>query len=522
MSLPTRIRRGAAALAVVVVAALAASCANPFAIDSGSGAAAERAPVLDGVPDELLEFYDQPPEWAACDEAMTSVEVECATITAPLDWNDPSAGEIELAISRPADRPAGSQGSLLVNPGGPGASGIDYLHQSLEYDGLGEPLLESFDVVGFDPRGVGRSTPVECLDAADMDAYLYDVPDAERGTPEWEDALTAGAETFADGCAEKSGETLEFITTQQAARDMDLIRAVLGDEKLSYLGFSYGTFLGATYAELFPENTGRLVLDGAIDPSVSGSEVGRTQVIAFEQSLHTYLEACIEGADCPFRGTVDQALDEVSALLARLDSAPLVASDGRELGGDTMMTAVVAALYSEANWPYLTEAFAGALDGDPASAMFLADFYNEREAGGYGSNSTEAFTAYNCMDYPAGTEELTAEDEQILEQEAPVTWQYMMGADPCEFWAYPPSGEREKITAEGAAPILVVGTTGDPATPFAWAESLADQLSSASLVTYEGEGHTAYMAGSDCVDDAVEGYLIDGKMPEEGLVCEPS
>src|SRR5690606_6946548 len=205
MSLPTRIRRGAAALAVVAVAALAASCANPFAIDSGSGAAAERAPVLDGVPDELLEFYDQPPEWAACDEAMTSVEVECATITAPLDWNDPSAGEIELAISRPADRPAGSQGSLLVNPGGPGASGIDYLHQSLEYDGLGEPLLESFDVVGFDPRGVGRSTPVECLDAADMDAYLYDVPDAERGTPEWEDALTAGAETFADGCAEKSG-----------------------------------------------------------------------------------------------------------------------------------------------------------------------------------------------------------------------------------------------------------------------------------------------------------------------------
>lgn len=515
MTVRTRIRRAIALGAIAVLGGSAVACANPFRIDT----ATDKPPVTDGVADELLEFYDQPPEWGACDDPMTEVEVECATITAPLDWNEPQAGDIELEISRPADRPTDPQGSLLVNPGGPGASGIDYLQQSLEYGGIGEDLLDAFDVVGFDPRGVARSTPVTCLDTAGMDDYLYSVPDGERGSDEREQALDEQAETFADACAENSGELLEFITTEQAARDMDLIRAVLGDEKLTYLGFSYGTFLGATYADLFPDRTGRLVLDGAIDPSVPGSEVGIRQVIAFEQSLGTYLGACIDGSSCPFRGTVDQAFDEVSRLLESLDARPLVGPDGRELGGDAMMTAVVAALYSEENWPYLTEAFAGAIAGDPTSALFLADFYNERQGGQYLSNSTEAFNAYNCMDYPSESEELSAEDERRLEHDAPVTWEYMMGADVCAFWPYPPSGEREKISATGAAPIVVVGTTGDPATPFAWAESLAEQLDDATLITYEGEGHTAYGAGSSCIDDAVESYLIDGEMPPEELIC---
>ncbi|MGO1546712.1 alpha/beta hydrolase [Microbacterium gubbeenense] len=517
MTLRTLIRRVIAIGAIAAVAGSAAACANPFVFDQST----DKPPVTEGVADDLLEFYDQPPEWGACDDPQTEAEVECATITAPIDWNDPAAGDIELAISRPADRPSNPQGSLLVNPGGPGASGIDYMQQSLEYGGLGEDLLDAFDVVGFDPRGVARSTPVECLDTAGMDEYLYSVPDGTRDSDEWEASLEEQAETFADACAENSGELLEFITTDQAARDMDLIRAVLGDEKLNYLGFSYGTFLGATYADQFPENTGRLVLDGALDPSVSGTEVGMRQVIAFEQSLHTYVDACLDGSGCPFRGSVDQALGEVSQLLASLDRRPLVGQDGRELGGDAMMTAVIAALYSEENWPYLTEAFAGALAGDPTSALFLADFYNERQGGAYLSNSTEAFNAYNCMDYPSESEELSGEDEAELEEKAPVTWKYMMGADVCEFWPYPPSGERETISATGAAPIVVVGTTGDPATPFAWAESLAEQLDDATLITYEGEGHTAYGAGSSCVDEAVESYLIDGAMPEAGLTCQP-
>ncbi|WP_156760821.1 alpha/beta hydrolase [Microbacterium karelineae] len=512
----TRIRRVVAVCAMAVAASLVASCANPFVLDASGG---ESAPVLDGVPDDLLPFYDQPPEWEDCEQPMTSEPVECATITAPLDWHDPEAGEIELRIARAADRPSDPQGSLLMNPGGPGASGIDLLFSSLEYDGVGEALAESFDLVGFDPRGVSRSTPVECLDARGMDAYLYDVPAGERGTSEWEKGQEQAAQTFADACAENSGDVLEFITTEQAARDMDLLRAVLGDRQLTYLGYSYGTYLGATYAELFPDNVGRLVLDGALDPSVPGSEVGTTQVGAFEKALHTYLESCLEAATCPFRGTVDQALDEISALLASVDRHPLVSSDGRELGGDSLMTAIVAALYSEENWPYLTSALAGALDGDPADAMFLADFYNGREGGGYSSNSTEAFHAYNCMDYP-DEGEMTDAQERELEETAPVTWQYMMGADVCEFWPFPPSGEREEIHAEGAAPIVVIGTTGDPATPFAWAEALAEQLDSGTLITYEAEGHTAYQAGSACVDGAVEAYLVDGTLPDEGLVCQ--
>lgn len=521
MNAMKRMRRAGAIVAGVAIAALATACANPFEIDIMGDDGAESGPVLDGVPDDLLPFYDQQVDWENCENPTTSQPVECATITAPLDWHDPSAGEIDLRLSRPAELPRDPQGALLINPGGPGGSGIGYLHSVLEYGGIGESLLESYVAVGFDPRGVGQSTPVECLDTAGMDDFLYGVPEAERGSDEWEAALEESAETFADACAENSGDLLEFITTEQAARDMDLMRAVLGDEKLTYLGYSYGTFLGATYAEIFPENVGRFVLDGALDPSVPGNEVGRTQVIAFEQSLHTYLEACLDGSSCPFRGSVDQALDDVSALLASLDARPLETADGRMLGGDAMMTAVVAAMYNEANWPYLSEAFAGAMQGDPAPAIFLADTYNEREPGGYASNSTEAFNAYNCMDYPTESEELSEEEERILEREAPVTWQYMLGADVCEFWPYPPSGEREPIAAEGAAPVVVIGTTGDPATPFAWAEALADQLSSATLITYESEGHTAYMAGSTCVDEAVEEYLIEGTAPDNGLTCQP-
>jgi len=505
------IRRLFAALAVVGALAASAACTP----QPSRPEVPEKPPVTDGVPEELLSFYEQQPQWEDCADGF-----QCATIDAPRDWDNPADGTIELAMTRPADRPADPQSSLLVNPGGPGGSGIEYVQSSIGYDGFGEALLNTFDIVGFDPRGVGESTPVACLDADDMDAYLYDIPSGARGSEEWEAELEAGAETFAAGCEESSGDILPFITTEQSARDMDLLRGVLGDRKLNYLGFSYGTYLGATYAELFPQNTGNLVLDGAMDPSVSSSEVGRSQVVAFEKSLGTYLEACLEASACPFRGTLDQAYDGVASLLARLDRNPLPTADGRELGGDAMMLGIVVALYNEQNWPSLTEALANASDGDPEMAMYLADFYNERaQGGGYLSNSTEAFTAYNCMDYPTETDEQYEADKEYLAEHAPVTWQYMLGADPCQYWPVPPSGVREPITAAGAAPILVVGTTGDPATPYAWAEALADDLESGQLLTREGEGHTAYGSGSACIDEAVEAFLVDGTLPEEGLVC---
>jgi pimeloyl-ACP methyl ester carboxylesterase len=465
---------------------------------------------------ELRPFYEQSIEWTDCGEGL-----ETATVTAPLDWNDPGAGEIELAVVRQRATGGEAIGSLLVNPGGPGGSGYDFIADSVDF-AVSEGLQERYDIVGFDPRGVGRSSAVRCLEAPQMDEYLYAIPEHERGTPEWEEELTAENREFAEACEANSDGILEFVTTDQSARDMDLLRGVLGDDKLTYLGYSYGTFLGATYAKLFPERVGRLVLDGAIDPSVSGTDVGVTQGVGFEKALRTYMQSCLDTEGCPFDGTVDQAMGDLSALLGAVERSPLPAADGRELGADSLMTAIIAALYAQENWPYLTQALAEALQGDPITAFMLADFYNGRENGEYADNSTEAFQAYNCMDYPVdeSQEQLDASDA-LLQREAPTIAPYWDAPSVCEVWPYEPTGVREEIAASGAAPIVVIGTTGDPATPYEWAESLAGQLSSGVLVTFEGEGHTAYNGQSACVDEAVDAYFLEGTVPEDGLACRP-
>ena len=477
-----------------------------------------KPPVTDGISEELLPFYEQTVEWEPC-EGADSGYYDCATVTAPLDWDNPDAGEIDLAVIRRHADSGEPIASLLTNPGGPGASGVELIRDSAGF-ATGQALREAYDVIGFDPRGVGESTAVRCLDPEQMDAYLYDVPENPRGSAEWEDELTERNAAFAEACEANSDGILPYITTLQAAQDLDLLRGVLGDEQLHYLGYSYGTFLGATYAKLFPERVGRLVLDGAIDPAVSGLEVGTTQGVGFESALRAYMAACLAGQDCPFRGTVDDAMADLGTLLASVDARPLAGADGRQLGADTLMTAIIAALYSEDSWPYLTAGLADALAGDPEIALQLADFYNGREGGVYLDNSTEAFRAYNCMDYPVGDDSEDAAAEELLAAEAPTVAPYWSGPDSCEVWPYEPTGVREPITAEGAAPIVVVGTTNDPATPYEWSVSLADQLASGVLVTRVGEGHTGYNKGNACVDAAVESYLVDGTVPEDGLTCE--
>ncbi|MDL5485922.1 alpha/beta hydrolase [Microbacterium wangruii] len=476
-----------------------------------------KAPVTDGVPADLLPFYEQTVDWQECDGADSGL-YDCATVVAPLDWDDPDAGEIELAVIRRHADSGEPIGSLLTNPGGPGSSGVELIRDSAAY-ATGAALRDAYDVIGFDPRGVGESTAVRCLDAEEMDAYLYDLPQNPRGSAEWEAELDERNAAFAEACEANSDGILPYITTDQAARDLDLLRAVLGDEKLNYLGYSYGTFLGATYAKLFPERVGRLVLDGAIDPAVSGLEVGTTQGVGFESALRAFMAECLAGSDCPFRGTVDDAMADLGTLLASVDARPLQASDGRQVGADTLMTGIIAALYSEDSWPYLTAALADALQGDPELALQLADFYNGREGGVYLDNSTEAFRAYNCMDYPVADPAEDVASEALLAEQAPTVAPYWSGPDSCAVWPYEPTGVREPITAEGAAPIVVVGTTNDPATPYEWSVSLADQLASGVLVTRVGEGHTGYNKGDACVDDAVEQYLIDGVVPDDGLTC---
>lgn len=509
--------RGAAVVAGLVVASLALSgCLYGMIPDEAARPTTTKAPDTAGVSADLLPYYEQTLDWTSC-----SGDFDCTTVTAPLDWTDPSKGEIELSVIRSrAEGTTEPIGSLLTNPGGPGASGVALIRDSVSF-AVSDPVREQFDVIGFDPRGVGESTAVSCFDAADMDAYLYDIPDNERGTDAWADELLERHTAFGEACEANSDGILPYITTENAARDMDLLRAVLGDTELNYLGYSYGTFLGATYAKLFPEKVGRLVLDGAVDPSVSVLDVNVTQGIGFESALRAYMADCLTDDECPFRGSVDDAMADLGTLMASVDRDPIPAADGRVLGADSLLTAIIAALYSQDSWSYLTMALGDVLEGNAETAFQLADFYNNRQAGEYLDNQTEAFRAYNCMDYPVDVTEaqLTAA-EDTLAAEAPTVAPYWFGPDPCEVWPYPPTGVREPITADGAAPIVVVGTTNDPATPYEWSVSLADQLSSGVLITRVGEGHTGYNKGNDCVDAAVETYLLDGTPPQDGLRCE--
>lgn len=515
----SRLRRLVATTASVAAASLVLSgCLYSAIPEEGttSRPSTTREPDTEGVSEELLEFYGQTLSWQDCGDGF-----DCTYVTAPLDWENPSSGEtIELYVVR-HQAEGTAIGSLLTNPGGPGSSGADFIYGSLDY-AVGEDLIENYDVIGFDPRGVGESTAVSCFDAAEMDAYLYDIPSAERGTEEWEAELLDAHQAFADACEANSGGILPYITTVNSARDMDLIRAVLGDEQLNYLGYSYGTFLGATYADLYPDKAGRLVLDGAIDPSTSGLEVGATQAIGFESALRSYMAYCLDSAECPFSGTVDDAMTDLGALLASVDQTPLENGDGRELGADALMTAIIAALYSQDSWDYLTQAFDGVLQGDPYVAFVLADYYNSRNQDGtYADNSGEAFRAYNCMDYPVEDDpEAEAAAQERIAEGAPTIAKYWDGPDSCSVWPYEPTGTRGEIHAEGAGPIVVVGTTGDPATPYEWSEALAGQLEEGVLVTNVGEGHTGYNKGNSCVDDAVESYFLDDVVPEDGLRCE--
>lgn len=512
----SRFRRAAAVVAGLAAAAVALSgCLYAAIPEQSSRPSTTAAPDTEGVAEDLLPFYSQELEWTDCGPGF-----DCTEVTAPLDWENPGDGDITLAVVR--HRAEGTPvGSLLTNPGGPGASGIDLVLNNLSF-AVGADLIKNYDVIGFDPRGVGASTAVTCYDAPKMDDYLYGIPAAARGTAEWEAELLAAHKGFAEACEANSDGILPHITTINAARDMDLIRAVLGDKQLNYLGYSYGTFLGATYAKLYPEKAGRLVLDGAIDPAVPGLEVGATQALGFESALRAYMKSCLDSGECPFNGTVDESMADLGALLASVDRTPLKNGDGRLLGADSLMTGIIVALYSQDSWGYLTQALDEALQGDPTSAFVLADFYNKRDkSGAYTDNSTEAFRAYNCMDYPVEDDPAAeAAIDAKIAKGAPTIAPYWSGPDSCEVWPYPPTGTRGEITAEGAGPILVIGTTNDPATPYEWSESLANQLEEGVLITRVGEGHTGYNKGNVCVDDAVEAFLLDGVVPEDGLRCE--
>ncbi len=475
-------------------------------------------PTGEAVAAELEPFYSQVLTWKKCEGTF-----QCATATAPLDWSDPSRSSIDLALIR-ATATQKPIGSLLLNPGGPGGSGYDFVRDSLDY-AVSSTLSSRFDIVGFDPRGVNKSSAVSCYDdPSEMDAFLFDVStDAGPvGSDAWLDDIEKSNAEFGEACLKHTGELLGYVDTVSAARDLDLLRAILGDAKLNYLGYSYGTFLGATYADLYPNNTGRLVFDGAIDPATTDFEVTQTQAVGFENAARAYIADCMTGSKCPFTGTVDKGMERIRTLLDRLDASPLRASDGRLLGSSSMFTAIILPLYSQSNWPYLTDVFADVFSGDADYAFQIADAYYARNVDGtYDDNSTEAFLAINCLDYMSTSTRQTLEAEAAELAKAAPTFgpQMSFGGTSCDSWPFESTRVRAPIAAKGSAPILVIGTTNDPATPYTWAKSLASQLENGHLVTYNGEGHTAYNKSNACVNDAVDSFFISGTVPASDPNC---
>ncbi len=463
------------------------------------------------VPAALDRFYDQQVRWVNCGPA------DCGTITAPLDYDRPEDGTIDLAITRVAA--TGERlGTLFVNPGGPGASAVDYA--KLADAVVGDPIREHYDVVGLDPRGVGRSSPVECLTDSELDELA-----AAAATPETADEEQRIIEVSrlpGEGCTRAAADTLPHLGTVDSARDLDIARSVVGDDLFNYVGSSYGSLLGATYAELFPDRVGRMVLDGALPASLDQVEVTRGQAVGFELALRDFVEDCLEQDDCPLEGTVEEGQQQVRDWLASLDRDPIPSGD-RELNEPLAAFAILTNLYApEYDFPRLRTALTDAMDERDASMLLsmLDERISRGPDGRYTDNSTEAFYAVTCLDRPylGSVEEVRVLARDWVDEAPTFGPSLAWGLLVCQDW--PATGELITETrAEGSNPILVVSTTHDPATPHAWGGLLADELANARLLTFDGLGHTAYQRGSGCIDGFVDGYLLTGNLPPEDTVC---
>jgi pimeloyl-ACP methyl ester carboxylesterase len=461
----------------------------------------------------LADFYDQDLDWQACDDH------ECATLTVPLDYAEPRGRTIDLALLRVPAR-AERLGALVVNPGGPGSPGTEYAAAAGQV--FGRPLLEHLDVVGFDPRGTGRSAPVDCLSDQQLDAYLALDPSPDDAGERA--ALLDSLDEFGQGCAATDPQLAAHVSTIEAARDMDVLRSALGRVQLDYFGASYGTKLGATYAELFPDQVGRFVLDGAVDVSATSRELSLGQARGFETALRAYVENCVQTVDSCYLGdSVESGLAAITDFLAEVDAQPIPTSDGRQLTVGSSFYGIVTPLYVREYWYVLSASLRAAFGGNGAGLLALADIYASRdpESGGYTNNSAEAILAINCLDDPFAIRPGRVAAELPAFRAASPTFGdvFAWGLVGCRGQVAESTEEPLTIDGAGAAPIVVVGTTRDPATPYEWAQALADQLDSAVLVTRDGDGHTGYNVGNDCVDDAVEDYLLEGTVPDDGLTC---
>ena len=489
--------------------------------DSSGGSASPSTPApapspsgtLPSAPPNLASFYHQKLDWSSC-----AGNDQCAYLKVPLDYADPGARTIRLAVLRvPAQERSKRVGQLVVDPGGPGGSAIQYAASgSLAF---GATIARYYDIVGMDPRGVGESTPLQCLDTQGRDAFLASDPSPD--TPAEVTDLDGLIKRFGDACLAKDRGLVEHMSTVEAAKDMDVLRAALGEPKLDYHGASYGTLLGATYANLFPTHVGRMVLDGAIDPALTNVQFTLGQAHGFQTALDAFVADCLENS-CPLGQDKQAALDKIQQLLKQIDQQPLRTSSDRELTEGLATAGVAYPLYSKTLWPRLRDALSQAIDnGDGTQLLSLADAYNSRGPSSYTDNGTNALYAVNCLDHD---DYVTSSDVPRyfpeFEKEAPsfAHW-FAYGLSTCSTWPVRSGQHTTALHAAGAPPIVVIGTTRDPATPYPWAKALAKELDSGHLISRDGDGHTGFNMGNQCVDDAVNSYLVRGKVPRDGLSC---
>ena len=455
-------------------------------------------------------FVPAPLRWHECEGD------ECATLKVPLDYKNPAGEQISLALKRvPASDSSRRIGSIVVNPGGPGAPGADFAVAVASR--LPEAVASRFDVVGWDPRGTGASTAVDCGNHLD---YLFD-PDAAPDTPRELQAVEDAGRHFANDCAARSPALLPHLSSRDTVRDLEIIRAALGDSKLSYIGFSFGTNYGALYAEMFPDRVRALVLDGAVDPALSIQDVDIQQANGFGQSLQSFMDFCAASSSCAFRhdGKPRPAYD---ALHARVDREPIRMRNGRVFGQTQLDIAIAALLYGGRQaYGEIADGLHQLEGGDPSSLLRNFDDYVGRSGNGTYSSDWAAFIASSCADGP----NLTVPDFEALQAKAAVDAPDFGAINvglgfACSYWPVPGANAvPTPIHGAGAPPIIVVGTTGDPATPVAWARNLVGELGSGRLITVDGTTHTSLLSHNRCLDAAVASYLVELVPPAPDLRC---
>ena len=496
------------ALALCVGAVFMASCSSGSSVtstsDSSPQATESTAPA----------FLPSSFTWSECENAEPDSIVTCSILEVPYDYEDPAIGSFSLFVKkRSVEDPAKRIGSLLVNPGGPGFGGSSLADDAYYY--FSSDLLERFDIIAWDPRGTGESTPaVDCVDTYDEYFGLDSPPDNDEEIQ----ALIDASQQFNDECLARSGEILPYISTEASARDMNSIRLALGEDKISYLGFSYGSELGATWTTLFPDTVRAAVLDGAVDPDSNSTDEGKSQAKGFEQQLTAFLEQCSARVSCKFhsKGNAEAAFDK---LIADLDANPLVVSSDRTpVTQGVAYTAIAQAMYSDFYWPQLEAALKSAQLGDGSGLLSLYDQYFQRQDDGTYGNELEAFLSISCLDDPGATsvEEVNSKVDEFVAIAPRLGANFAYGYS-CALWPIPPA-PRVEITGKGAGPIVVVGTTGDAATPLESTRKMAKKLEQGILIVVSANQHTGYGANA-CVTKAVDGYLIDLVVPQNELTC---